>query len=296
MDQEKIFDSKAVSFGRSQTFPLRLGWLPKACAAASGKKKMSDDERMVEWGVGKNMVSSILYWAQAADVISEKGDLTEFGRTIFDEEIGRDPYLEDDATLWLLHWKLVSRPRRFTAGFFMFNRHFAPGGFLLDDASAEIFQQLKSSGARMSEIAVRRDVDMILRMYARRRDSMSEDGMESPLLALDLISGEPLTGRYYCDLDEQNSLPPGVVGFAAAELIEALQKPEISVRGHLAGDNCASLSAAFRLTEESLLQKLASFCRRCRAFNLRESAGDWQLFLSGKQPSLKRLLDLAYAA
>lgn len=59
-------------------------------------------------GVGKNMVASIRFWARAFG-LSDNDIPTTFAHTIFDTEQGYDPFLEDDGTLWLLHYYLLTK-------------------------------------------------------------------------------------------------------------------------------------------------------------------------------------------
>ena len=59
-------------------------------------------------GVGKNMVASIRYWSRAFG-LSVNDKPTPFATSIFDTENGYDPYLEDEGTLWLLHYFLITK-------------------------------------------------------------------------------------------------------------------------------------------------------------------------------------------
>lgn len=87
-------------FSGHETFPLRYGWLEKAFEAvdASGlnnSKIFSDDAAIAHFGVGKNMVAAIRFWAQVAGVLVTDGkdlDTTEFGRRLLSPD-GLDPYL-----------------------------------------------------------------------------------------------------------------------------------------------------------------------------------------------------------
>lgn len=59
-------------------------------------------------GVGKNMVASIRFWSRAFG-LSCNDIPTPFAQSIFDSERGYDPYLEDEGTLWLLHYYLLTK-------------------------------------------------------------------------------------------------------------------------------------------------------------------------------------------
>lgn len=52
------------------------------------------------------MVSAIRFWMKAFNVLDSKDCITEFGERMFSSN-GYDPYLEDEASLWLLHYQLV---------------------------------------------------------------------------------------------------------------------------------------------------------------------------------------------
>ena len=53
------------------------------------------------------MVSAIRFWMKAFNIIDNKDIPTEFGKQLFDNETGYDPFLEDEASLWLLHYQLI---------------------------------------------------------------------------------------------------------------------------------------------------------------------------------------------
>ena len=52
------------------------------------------------------MVASIRYWLRAFNVCKE-GKPTWLGDYLFEEANGKDRYIEDLATLWLLHFCIV---------------------------------------------------------------------------------------------------------------------------------------------------------------------------------------------
>src|SRR4051812_30371683 len=117
------------SFGRHETFPLRFGWLTKGYRTwFAASEPFEDDEATVLLGVGKNMVSAIRYWLLAAQVAHKpRGILepTNLGHLLLSEE-GFDPYLEDDNTIWLLHWLVASNLSEATTQFWFFNRFHKP--------------------------------------------------------------------------------------------------------------------------------------------------------------------------
>ena len=96
-----------------ESFACRYTWLPKAVHGIQRNPKLFANEAsaMVDLGVGKNMVRSIRFWAQASGVIgagkSSEFHLTDMGLSLLGEN-GLDPFLEDIPTLWLVHWNLAT--------------------------------------------------------------------------------------------------------------------------------------------------------------------------------------------
>ena len=121
-------DAKVASFGRHESFPLRFGWITKGLRAlAANPNVFGRQDATVILGVGKNMVAAIKYWLQATGLAESSGrDLapTKLADVAFGEH--GDPYLEDDATIWLLHWLLATTPTRATAIYWFFNHFHKP--------------------------------------------------------------------------------------------------------------------------------------------------------------------------
>jgi len=76
----------------------------------------SKESAPIVFGVGKNMVKAIRYWCIAFRIIEESKDNGKYvyKPTAFAEKLlkndGWDPFLEDPASLWLLHWNLFKSP------------------------------------------------------------------------------------------------------------------------------------------------------------------------------------------
>jgi hypothetical protein len=79
MPRGPIFqDSYKPQFSGHETFPLRYGWLKKAYDAVEEREGRPDskaafthDDAIARFGVGKNMVASMRYWATASGVIAD---------------------------------------------------------------------------------------------------------------------------------------------------------------------------------------------------------------------------------
>ncbi len=95
-----------LTFSGHESFQCRALWLKKGFDFVSAGKSFNDEDAVVVLGVGKNMVSAIRFWLKAFNIITVKDELTDFGKRLLSDD-GWDPYLEDKASLWLLHYQLV---------------------------------------------------------------------------------------------------------------------------------------------------------------------------------------------
>ena len=115
---------------------------------------------------------------------------TDFGNSIFADD-GFDPYLEDVATLWLIHWQLATNTNRATTWFWAFSV-FGQNEFRKDIFISELINWVeKSTRNRISENSIKRDVDCFLRTYVPSRltkTTTMEDTFDCPLVELNLIS------------------------------------------------------------------------------------------------------------
>lgn len=96
------------SFSGHESFFCKPLWLKKAYDAMNEGVNFSSPDAVAALGVGKNMVASIRFWSRAFG-LSTNDNPTPFAVSIFDNEQGYDPYLEDEGTLWLLHYYLLTQ-------------------------------------------------------------------------------------------------------------------------------------------------------------------------------------------
>jgi len=186
----------SVTIARHETFHLRDGWLLKALNALNKDPfSLSLAHAHHDLGVGKNMLASMRYWVQATGLAQPAGrrvrgrfplQWTDLAKFI----LRHDPYLEDAATLWLLHLELASHAELATFWYWAFNE-FNEVQFSEDDLTGAFIDYVCMLGhVAPNERSVRRDVGVFLRTY-RRSPSPSrgifEDSLDCPLSALGLV-------------------------------------------------------------------------------------------------------------
>lgn len=208
------------SFAGHETFPFRYSWLKKGVDWINQDPGIFQrEDAVVRFGVGKNMVQSIRYWCLATRIAEETADhkglqTTKLGTKIFSDD-GWDPYLEDDATLWLLHWNLASRGTRAATWYWAFNRftEFIFSRFSLIEALVKEIQNLNLSN--VSESTIKRDIGCFILTYLSGSVDKSdiENSLRCPLIGLELLLQEPDGERMRFNVGPKSSLPPEIFAF-----------------------------------------------------------------------------------
>lgn len=281
----KPINPKKASFGRHETFALRYSWLTKGFQAFEKNQSIfTSDDATIELGVGKNMVNAIKYWLRASAMLldSDQGlETSALGEAIFSDN-GWDPYLEDEATLWLIHWQLATNAELATAWYWFFNCYHK-AEFTTDNAMDFLAEFVRNNlNGKHSERTVRQEVAMILRMYCQSKvnDKSIEDTLDSPLATLKLITiGEdPYLYRSYGNL--RASLPIELIGYATNEIFNQRQTEYLPIADLMYGQkNGIALGSVFRLTESALLAKLENLVKAFpNIFQINETAGVNQLY------------------
>lgn len=280
------FDRSRVAFGRHQTFAVRFGWLSKGFQALKRNPNILRSEGAIaELGVGKNMVESIGYWVRAFQLIeAETTKPTQIGSKIFSAK-GYDPFLEDEATIWLLHWLLVTNPEQATSWFWFFNR-FHKNEFSSDELNTALSDFVRDQVKDIRQPAastLKSDATLIPRMYTQskvQRNLPIEEALDSPLSQLGLIRTTPRDRVFASAPSARSELPASVIGFAVSQLFLAREADVLPIDELMyAHSEYPALGAIFRLTEQGLLTKLEELIDLLPGFfQLNETAGIHQLY------------------
>ncbi|MDD6000591.1 MAG: DUF4007 family protein [Bacteroidales bacterium] len=190
-----------IHFSGHESFPCRTLWLKKGYDFIKSNGNFNDDNAVVTLGVGKNMVSAIRYWYKVFGFNSEKfGWLADY---LFDNNNGKDKYLEDLATLWLLHFLIIyfNDATLYNMFFAMFQRErkVFDREHILNFVKRKLVEAQKETA--FNENTVRRDIATLLLNYCLPKKPQSNDEYSTLLLDLDLIRQTDKTDKH----DEQNN-------------------------------------------------------------------------------------------
>lgn len=280
----------SLSFSGHESFPLRFGWLKKGFDAIRHDPGFFQrPDAMVDLGVGKNMVRAIRHWGLACQVWTD--DTGTRGREVQPTHLGGkllgqggwDPYLEDPASVWWLHWSLVRSEQKATAWAYVFGERSGTTRFTREQLAAELDDLQKDvTGRRTPMGSLKRDADVLVRSYAgTTRRGASEDAIDSLFSQLGLIRPAAERGQFELLAGDPPSLPPLVVAAAIEDYARA--RPD---RRNLSLDELlyAQLSPGrvFRLTERALIRRLHAL--RDHGWQFDETAGLREVIRPDGQP------------
>lgn len=189
-------------FSGHESFACRYGWLPKfyQLLVQSPDLIRQDEQVMVNLGIGRNMVKSVRFWAQAFGLMDDSPrtppQATPFAHWLLDQQSGHDPYLEDVGSLWLLHWRLVSTAKlaAWEVAFMEIPEREILGRFLLQKVERRATELEK----KLSASTIRQHVDIFLNCYATPLSTSGQSVEESlgcPLQELGLVRISPAGDR-----------------------------------------------------------------------------------------------------
>ena len=159
------------TFSGHESFPCKALWLKKGYDFIIKGRDFNAPDSVIELGVGKNMVSAIRYWLRAFGITrnDKTGELASF---LFDAEKGKDPYVEDLGTIWLLHFLLVTTGEATLYNWIFVHR------LLIEDNKQSIY----------NENTIKKDVGVLLQNYVLPIKANSFEDYNTILMDLDLIS------------------------------------------------------------------------------------------------------------
>lgn len=301
----------AFKFSGHETFPCRYAWLPKAYAAlARDPKTFADEEEaMVALGLGKNMVRALRFWVQAVGIAQpDKGAehvMTDFGRAVFDEDSGFDPYLEDVRTLWLIHWQLSSHIEEpLFAWDYLLNRWQQPE-ITRRDVIAAFVREAERLQRDLSRVTLEQHFDVFLHTYVptrSRKGEIQEDNLDCPLVELELIQkvGERRAdgdGKreaiYAFRREEKPEITPELFIYCVNDYWIRRHPTEKTVTFRDIAISHGSPGQVFKLPELDIRHRLEAIeAESDGAFVYRESAAQQQL--SRREVSPRRALKAIY--
>ena len=178
-------------------------------------------EAVIGLGVGKNMVASIRFWLKAFG-ITDNDELTEFGHYLFDDSKGKDKYLEDIGTLWLLHFNLLFLEEATLYKMFFCGLQKERTHFEREQVMTYVKLRMVEAGKMtlFNANTVKKDIGVLLQNYTLPRKAQSNEDFSSLLIDLDLVRPSSEGKDYYLNVDGKRKVPKEVFLYGLLKLKE----------------------------------------------------------------------------
>lgn len=291
-----------IFFARHETFCPRYSWLKKGFDAASVDSNIFDRPDAIEYlGVGKNMVRAIRFWCMAFKIIKPiivktplqiggEMKVTDFGKQLFDDDIGWDPFTEDIATLWLLHWQLYMPPVIASAWSLAINTTL-PEEFTAKDLTLAILDRIKqqSKFKSYSSSSIEKDASCFIRMYGLSKQKNAEE-IESPFTQLNILLPGNKKHNVLFNTDEKSFLPDKIFLATCINFATHTQPNLKTLSLHKIVYDFNSPGVVFKMSETEIGRRLEASVKGIDGVSFIESYGNRQLQFEKNPADLYKLV------
>ena len=241
-------------FSGHESFACKSHWLKRGYDFVRGENNFNDDDAVVRLGVGKNMVASIKFWLKAIGLLKDAG-LVALANHLFDDDKGKDPYLEDIGTLWLLHFLLIQTDYatiyKTTFVDYHRQRNIIEKSKLQNYIKHICFDETGYKNL-YNDNTVKRDIGVMLNNYcAKNGGNVNIEDSNSLFAPLNLIC-ETEKNTYRFNYDTRSDVPSLIFLYALLVKFEG--------RNSISFEDIAELALIFCLTNNDLLDIINHLC------------------------------------
>ena len=271
-----------LQFSGHESFICKHFWLKKGYEYICQNEDFAKETAVIGLGVGKNMVSSISYWLKSFGLIdTSTNQLTPLANKIFDEKNGYDPYIENLATVWLLHYNLIKTNK--ASVYNLFFNEFRKGR--TDFTKEQFLNFIKriledDKHKNNNDNTIHSDISVFIRNYLKPSYKETkidiEEDFSSLMIDLDIMKSyksENSDGKmvewYQVENGLQEDLPESIVLFSILD--NENYGKSIPFKELLVGQN--SPGNIFVLNEEGLYKKIEAITKKHKGITYTETAG-----------------------
>ncbi len=208
-------------FSGHESFSCKSLWLKKGYDFVVNNHNFNNPDAVIELGVGKNMVASIRYWLRVFG-ICDNDQPTWLGNYLFNDVNGKDKFVEDLATLWLLHFHLVFNQE--ATLYNMFFCGYQKGHTKFTREQMATYVKLEMIDVNKQNVfnanTVKKDVAVLIQNYVLPRKIQSNEDFSSLLIDLDLIRQDVEGKNYYFNIEGKRKVMNEVFMYALLLLKE----------------------------------------------------------------------------
>lgn len=287
-------DKIRYSFSGHESFYCKSLWLKKGYDFISENYDFNAPNAVVELGIGKNMVSSLRFWMRAFGLVDD-GRPTTIGDYLFDNMNGKDPYIEDLGTLWLLHYLLIKTDLASIYKLFFIDFHKEKNNEFSKEQIQYFLKRKNNENGYLylyNENTVRRDIGVLLQNYVMPAKEKPNEDFSALLINLNLIKHSEDKGlsedkTFYFNTKGKNELTPEIFLYA---IIDDKNDEQI-----VSFDKLMDLALIFCLTKAELIDILKLLAKKYpKVLRYTDDGGIKQLFFLEKIDKNK-VLEIYYS-
>lgn len=287
-----------LSFSGHETFACKQYWLKKGFDFVKEEKSFRDPHAVIDLGVGKNMVASIRFWMKAFGLTTEDDNPNELAEYLFGEN-GKDVFLEDLGTLWLLHYQIVKTKKAsiYSLVFNQLRRERLT--FTKSQLMTFLKRKCEETNSVFNEKTVTNDIKVFLNNYTKNVASKKvdiEEDFSTLLLDLRLINhildtSEEHTDIYEINFNMQDDLPAELFLFSILDNPKygnSISFKELSVDEDSPG-------IVFSINRDGIIEKIEQMVKLYPEITFSQTAGNQVLQFKSK-PNKWEVLNNYYDA
>ena len=261
------------TFSGHESFYCKSLWIKKGYDFVLANKDFNAPNAVVDLGVGKNMVSSIRYWLRAFGLLDE-GHPTNIADYLFNNEKGKDPYIEDLGTLWLLHYLLIKTDLASIYSLFFLDFHKEKNNEFTRE-QLQLFLKRKNAETRYTNLynenTVKRDIGVLLQNYVTPQKEKPNEDFSALLITLNLIKQQAESKELYFNTKGKAELIPEIFLYAIID-----DKKEENI---ISFDQLMDLALVFCLSKVELVDTILLLVEKYpKSLRYTDDGGIKQLF------------------
>lgn len=283
-----------MTFSGHESFQCRHLWLKKGYDFVSNKNSFNSDDAVVELGVGKNMVNAIRYWMKAFNLLSREDVLTPLAHKLLADD-GWDPYLEDEGTLWLLHYQLVKNGFASTYSIVFNELRREKIEFTKENFISIVKRKSETEKSfQINERTLAEDFAVMTKMYLRSESSSKdkEDSLSGLLTDLDLVKNYSKSKEDFLIIenDERPEVPAEIILYVILDN----ENFDRSINLNAIENNFNSVGSVFAINRPGIVNKIERLAAKSKTMVFNDHAGIKELQFKVK-PTALSILNRYYA-
>tara|TARA_R110002050_G_scaffold176775_1_gene309772 strand:- start:35447 stop:36301 length:855 start_codon:yes stop_codon:yes gene_type:complete len=279
----------SLKFSGHESFHCRPFWLKKGFDFVK-TNQVFNDYAGIELGVGKNMVASIRFWLKSFDIVDNNDQLTELANKLFTDD-GWDPFIEDEATLWLLHFNLCAK--NYSS---IYHLIFSELRKVRPEFTKNHFMsQVHEIESKQSENIVGKDFTVFTRTYFGKPSKDKEESFSGLFTELNLLTELGTDNNnnhlYHISNSKQDKIPWQVILYCIVE--NDNYSNSISFSSLFTDEN--GVGKLFAFSQDGLESKLMEISENTKDVVYKNDAGVKELQFKNKTPNGLEILNSYYA-